>query len=251
MPTKIGINLFTEEELAVLDRRKTPQSIAFIPDGNRRWAEKNGVSVRKGHEMGAKNIIQTVRAAQELGVKEITFYIFSTENWARKKTEIQTLFYLFDTYLEKKREEMIQQGVRFFTIGDLSRLPSILLQNIAKTKLETAIGSTIDVIFAVNYGGRDEICRAVRALLDDFEQHKVKKTDVTESLLSQYMDTVHFTDPELMIRTSGEQRMSNFLLWQSCYAEWEFCPKLWPDFLPEDLYQIFSNFQKRERRIGA
>lgn len=243
--------IFTLEELASLDFNRIPQHIAIIPDGNRRWAMQNGLKAAFGHQKGADIIMNIIKGAKQIGVKTLTLYIFSTENWTRPQVEIDALLLLLDKYLNNHRQPMIDNNVKLHTIGNISRMPPHIIANIEKTKAATALGTDIDVVLALNYGARDEIRRAVGSLMADFSTNKIKKEDITESLISKYLDTTSWPDPEMLIRTSGEYRISNFLLWQMSYTELYITPVLWPDFTPHHFLQAVQHFQRRERRVGA
>ena len=242
---------FHPSQLARLDRARIPRHIAIIPDGNRRWAKKRLSSVQEGHREGADTLMEIMKAAQELEIKCVTFYSFSTENWHRPQEEVTALMLLFTTYLIEQCEEMVQSGIKLETIGDLSPLPSYLQQVIEQTKEATQHCDKISLILALNYGARDEMCRAFRAMLEDFERKKLNKEDIHEHTISRYLDTHLWGDPDLLIRTSGELRLSNFLLWQISYAEIHSAPVLWPDFTPQHLLEALVDFQGRKRRWGG
>jgi undecaprenyl diphosphate synthase len=243
--------LLTQEQLATIDSMRIPQHIAFIPDGNRRWAKMRQFSVEDGHRSGTDGLMDIVRAAEEIGVKVVTFYAFSTENWNRSKTEVHALMLLLQNYLTQQRSSMIENGVRFHTIGDLEPLAPNLIHIIEETKKATAKCDKIDLVLAINYGGRDDICRAFRRIAADCESQKLKKEDITENTISSYLDTHPWNDPDLLIRTGGENRVSNFLLWQISYAEIYLADVLWPDFKPGHLLQAVLNYQQRQRRMGG
>lgn len=251
MPFQEKSSRFHPSQLDRLDRSRIPQHIAIIPDGNRRWAKKRLSSVQQGHREGADTLMETVKAAQELEIKDLTFYSFSTENWNRSPEEVLALMVLFTTYLTEQREEMVQSGIKLGTIGDLTALPYFLRKAIDETKLATQDCQGINLILALNYGSRNEICRAFRTMLEDYERQHLTKEDINETTISRYLDTHHWRDPELLIRTSGELRVSNFLLWQICYAEIHVAPVLWPDFTPQHLIEAIFDFQKRQRRWGG
>ncbi len=238
-------------ETTPLDTSSFPKYLAIIPDGNRRWAKREGVSIREGHQVGGDNMLPIVRAAHKYGVKEVTFYVFSTENWSRSSIEIRTLFFLFQNYLSRMGREMVEEGVSFHAIGDLAALPSSLVRTIHATEEKTQYGEKIRLILALNYGGRDEICRAIQKIFTKFDPVMLQKEKITEQLIRDHMDTAPFSDPDLIIRTSGEQRLSNFLLWQSSYSELYTTHLLWPEFSAKDLLASFQDFAKRERRLGG
>lgn len=242
---------FHPSQLARLDKAKIPKHIAIIPDGNRRWAKKRLSSIQEGHREGADTLMEIVKAAKELEIEKITFYSFSTENWNRAEDEVTALMLLFTTYLMEQCDEMIQCGIRLETIGDASGLPPYLLQTISETKRATKECHDITLILALNYGSRDEICRAFKEMLEDYDRKQLKKEDVNERTISRYLDTGEWCDPELLIRTSGELRVSNFLLWQISYAEIHAAPVLWPDFTPQHLIEALVDYQGRQRRWGG
>lgn len=244
--------IYTDEQLARLDPRRVPRHIAIIPDGNRRWARQNRLSVVQGHRKGADNLLNIVRAAKELGVQVVTFYTISTENLSsRDPLEVSALMWLLESYLQEQRQNMIEQGVRLQSIGDISKFPPRICQELQKSKEATAHCDCIEMVMALNYGGRDEIKRAFLAILDDYEKNTLKREDVTEALISRYLDTAPWGDPDLLIRTSGEQRLSNFLLWQTSYAEMHMPKVFWPDFSAKHLLDALESFQHRERRLGG
>lgn len=243
--------IFTLDQIAQLDQSRIPEHIAIIPDGNRRWAKSKDSSAETGHREGADTIMEVVKAGKELGIKAITIYLFSTENWNRPQQEVAALMWLLQSYLMIQSQTMIDNGIRLQTIGDFSRLPASVLKTIQTTKQKTADCHHIDMILAINYGGRDDIRRAVRALVRDASEGLIKEEDVNESLISGYLDTAHWKDPDLLIRTSGELRISNFLLWQISYAEIYMANVLWPDFTPAHLLEALIDYQKRHRRHGG
>lgn len=248
---QVKVGRFHSSELARLDNSRLPKHIAIIPDGNRRWAKNRLFSIQKGHREGADALMETVKAAQELGIKKITFYGFSTENWNRPPEEVALLMALFTNYFNEHREEMVQNGIKFETIGDLTSLPHFLLEAIHETKRATQDCDKIDFILALNYGARNEIYRAFRAMLNDYDQKILTKEEINETTISHYLDTHPWGDPDLLIRTSGELRVSNFLLWQIAYCEIHMAPVLWPDFTPKHLLEAVVDFQKRQRRWGG
>lgn len=251
LPFQEKSSRFHPSQLALLDRSRIPQHIAIIPDGNRRWAKKRLSTIHEGHREGADTLMEIVKAAQELDIKGITFYSFSTENWNRPPEEVMALMALFTTYLTEQREEMVQSGIKLETIGDLTPLPSYLRETIHATKVATQDCNKISLILALNYGSRNEICRAFRAILDDYDQRCLSKEEINEATISRYLDTYQWGDPDLLIRTSGELRVSNFLLWQISYSEIHVAPVLWPDFTPQHLIEAILDFQGRQRRWGG
>lgn len=242
---------YSASDLAVLDKSRLPLHIAIIPDGNRRWAKRQQSTIKSGHREGADNLMDIIKAGKEIGLKMMTFYLFSTENWNRAKEEVDALMWLLPTYLIEQKQTMIDNGIRLRTIGDLSRLPKETLEVIDQTKEATSHCQSIDFVMALNYGGRDEMCRAFHTIINDMKAGKITQQDINEDLISDYLDTAEWSDPDLLIRTSGELRFSNFLLWQSSYSEVYIEEVLWPDFSPHHLLQAIVNFQKRDRRLGG
>lgn len=234
-----------------LDPDRIPHHVAIIMDGNRRWARKRGLPALFGHRAGEANLKKIVKAAADFGIKVITVYAFSTENWNRSAAEVQGLMQILKTYLRNEKDEMIAQGVRLQSIGDLSRFPDEVLHELEETRRATAHCTRIELVLALNYGGRDDIRRAAVALLSDFAQGKVDKEAVSEELFASYLDTSAWGDPDLFIRTSGEWRISNFLLWQLSYAEVYITDVLWPDFDERQLLLALEDFQSRDRRLGG
>jgi undecaprenyl diphosphate synthase len=243
--------IYSTDDLGLVDLSKIPQHVAIIMDGNRRWAKRQGLPTMVGHWKGAERLTKIVRAASELGIKALTVYSFSTENWGRAKEEVDALMHLFKVYLEKQRGPMMQEGVRLEAIGDLQRLPPAVLTELNLSRACTAHCKKIDLVLAINYGGRDDIRRAFVAMMEDFEKGKLSKGQISEQLISQYLDTARWPDPDLLIRTSGERRQSNFLLWQLSYSEFFHSDVMWPDFDEHELLQIVREVQQRQRRIGG
>lgn len=241
---------YSDEDLVQIDRSRIPYHIAIIMDGNRRWAKERGMPPMVGHWKGAETLPGIVRAASDLGIKVLTVYAFSTENWGRSPEEIDALMQLFNHYLINQKDVMIDEGVRLESIGDISKLPQFVQDTLLETKNATAQGSRIDLVLALNYGGRDDIRRAVMAMMDDHQNGKLSAAEVSEDLISRYLDTAQWPDPDILIRTSGEKRQSNFLLWQLCYSEFYHTDVLWPDFDAQDLLLAVKEYQKRDRRLG-
>lgn len=227
-----------------------PEHVAIIMDGNRRWAKKRGMPVSAGHLRGAETLTEIVRAASDYGVKVLTVYAFSTENWKRSAMEVKALMRLFKSYLNRQRNLMIEEGVRLNLIGDISRVPKDVAQVFEETVEATKGGTKLDLVIALNYGARDELKRAFGAMLEDCLAKKISKEELSEDLISSYLDTAKWKDPDLLIRTSGERRISNFLLWQISYAEVMVTDVLWPDFTRKDLLAAIHEYQKRELRLG-
>lgn len=245
------MTIFTEAEKQSIKNNSIPKHVAIIPDGNRRWAKKHLLSAIQGHHQGCDRVIEIIRAAKELSIKTVTFYTFSTENWQRPKAEVNSLMHLLETYLIKETPNMVKNDVRLHTIGNSSKLPDSVKIQIDHSKNQTAHCRGIDCILALNYGSREEICRNMQQILDDYAQNKIKKEDLTEEKIGHYLDTKNWPDPDLLIRTSGEKRVSNFLLWQIAYTELYFTDVLWPNFTPQHFLQAVTTYQSRQKRYGG
>lgn len=245
---------FSEEDLAFAWSRPIPSHVAIIMDGNRRWEErefyKNINRPFCGHWAGANALTSIVEAASDLGIKVLTVYAFSTENWERSPAEVETLLEIFQTYLESQMSRMVEQGVRFHAIGNLTPFSAKLKHTIENTTYCTQSGDGLDFVVALNYGGRDDMKRAIQKIADDLLSGRLSKEEITEELISKYVDTAPFGDPDFLIRTSGERRFSNFLLWQTAYTEIYLTETLWPDFTPKEFFKAILDFQMRKRRIG-
>jgi len=228
---------------------RTPKHIAIIMDGNGRWARKRHLPRSVGHARGASVVRNLVRSCVDLGVGHLTLFAFSTENWARPADEIASLMGLFVQYLEAEMQEMQRQGVRLKVLGDQSRFPEGLQQRIAQAEQTTAQNTTIVLSLAANYGGRWDIVQAVKRWQAAHPGRAID--DLEEAELGPYLSTGDMPEPDLLIRTGGESRISNFLLWQAAYAELYFTDTLWPDFSPRELTAAVEWFQGRERRFGA
>ena len=229
-----------EQILKNIDRNDVPSHIAIILDGNGRWAKRNDLPRAEGHRRGSENITNILEAAEKAGVKYLTVYAFSTENWSRPEEEVEAIMFLFEDILERKTPELVQKNVRLNVIGDLMALPESTRKKFEWSMNETKAGEKITLNVAVNYSGRDEISRAYRKTC--------KNNDVN---IEDHLDTAGMPDPELLIRTSGELRISNFMLWQLAYTELYFTNVLWPDFKPQNLYEAIIDYQGRERRFGG
>ncbi len=241
----------SEAPLSLLDEGKIPRHVAIIMDGNRRWAQQHGLPPMIGHLKGAETLTRIVRAASRIGIKTLTVFSFSTENWNRPKLEIDGLMQLFRVYLKKQRAPMVKEGVRLCAIGDLTAMPKSVIRELELSQMATAECKKIDLVLAINYGGRDDIRRAFVSMLIDYEEGKLSKEDFSEQKIREYLDPAPWPDPEIIIRTSGEKRLSNFLLWQSSYSEFCHTDVLWPDFDENELVKAILDFQKRERRLGG
>lgn len=227
--------------------KKLPKHVAIIMDGNRRWAKKRGL-LKPGHFEGAETVDLIVEAAEELGIQELTLYAFSTENWKRSKLEVKTLLKILDDFLLKKWQKMVKKGICFGSIGDLSAFPEKTQKNIEFVKKKTEGGKKMRLTLALNYGSRDEICRACDKIAKKMAAGEIQK--VTEELFDRHLDTADLSPLDLFIRTSGEMRLSNFLLWQLSYAEIYVTDTLWPDFSPQELLRAVKNYEQRQRRVG-
>ena len=227
------------------------EHVAIIMDGNGRWATNRGWPRLVGHRKGAERVKEIVRCAPDIGIRWLTLYAFSTENWKRSTEEVIGLMSIFARYIEREADRLAAESVRMRFIGDRSRLDPKLQKLMAGIEARTAPYSRLNLTIAINYGGRDEILRATRAIAADVAAGRLVPDQISDALIGQRMDTADLPDPDLVIRTSGETRTSNFLLWQAAYAEYEFTSTLWPDFTPAELAQIVSRFGNRERRFGG
>lgn len=228
-----------------------PRHIAIIMDGNGRWAQSRGRPRLFGHHAGAKRVREIVEACPDLGVKYLTIFAFSTENWKRTQVEVAGLMGLFRRYIAKEARALKDEGVRVRFIGDRVRLDDKLVGLMDELELLTSDNDKVHLTIALNYGGRDEVSRATKRLAQDAAAGRLDPEKVDEETLPKYLDTYVLPDPDLVIRTSGEARISNFLLWQSAYAEYEFIDTLWPDFSPEIFAGLVQNYGRRERRFGG
>lgn len=220
-------------------------------DGNGRWATQKGWPRLVGHRKGAERVKEIVRAAPNMGIRWLTVYAFSTENWKRSTEEVLGLMSIFARYIEREADRMAAEGIRMRFIGDRTRLDPRLRSLMDGIEERTKGFSRLNFTVAINYGGRDEILRATQAIAADVAAGRLSPDQVTDALISDRLDTRDLPDPDLVIRTSGETRTSNFLLWQTAYSEYEFTPTLWPDFTPTELERILSRFGNRERRFGG
>jgi len=230
---------------------RTPRHVAIIMDGNGRWATNRGWPRLIGHRKGAERVKEIVRVAPDLGVEWLTLYAFSTENWKRSTEEVLGLMGLFARYIEREATRLASENVRLRFIGDRTRLDERLQRLMRDIEAETAGNSRLNLTVAINYGGRDELLRGARRIVEETLAGRLRPEDVTEAWLSDFIDTAGIPDPDLIIRTSGETRVSNFLLWQAAYAEYEFIPTLWPDFSPAELAKILDSYAGRDRRYGG
>ena len=234
-----------------LDPKKIPQHVAVIMDGNRRWASQKNLPSSMGHWQGAEVLEEIVEIASQIGIKTLTVYAFSTENKSRNQDEIEALMDIFEFYLHHKRETLVRENTKLDAIGDLDTLPDRVKEALSVTQKATQYCNKINLILALNYGGRDEIRRAMVKILKMNQLKKLSLSDLTEDLIASQLDTAKYGDPDLLIRTSGEIRVSNFLLWQISYAEIYTTDVLWPDFSSEHFLEAIASYQNRERRKGG
>ncbi|MBR2619106.1 MAG: isoprenyl transferase [Paludibacteraceae bacterium] len=233
-----------------IDKARLPQHIAIIMDGNGRWAKKLGNQRIFGHQNGVTSVREATEAAAELGVKFLTLYAFSTENWNRPKEEVSALMALLVKTIEDETPTLAKNNVKLITIGDTSRMPAETAKRLQQCIDQTAHNTGLCLVLALSYSSRWEITEAVKNMVQDSIDQKLHIEEIDENTISNYLTTKQIPDPELLIRTSGEYRISNFLLWQIAYTELYFTDVLWPDFKKEDLYQAIVNYQSRERRFG-
>ncbi|NLJ87188.1 MAG: isoprenyl transferase [Epulopiscium sp.] len=228
-----------------------PKHIAIIMDGNGRWAKKKQQSRSFGHKAGTKALEKIIKAADSLGIAHLTVYAFSTENWNRPKEEVNSLMKLLNQYLNQYLKDSKNSNIKIDVIGDISKFDKDTQDKIKQLQELTYNKSGLNLHIALNYGSRDEITRAIKKIISDATKSKINIEDINASLISNYLDTNGIPDPDLLIRTSGEKRISNFLLWQIAYSELFFSEKLWPDFDENDLYEAIFEYQNRDRRYGS
>lgn len=241
----------SQAEPAAQSTENGPRHVAIIMDGNGRWATMRGRPRLFGHHSGAKRVREVVEACPDLGVEYLTIFAFSTENWKRTQVEVAGLMSLFRRYITKETRALSRDGVRVRFIGDRVRLDHKLIKLMNDLEEATRHNTRVNLTIAINYGGRDEVARATKRLAHDVAEGRLDPDKVDEETLPKYLDTYVLPDPDLVIRTSGEARISNFLLWQSAYAEYEFIDTLWPDFTKEEFGQLCASYGNRERRFGA
>lgn len=233
-----------------IDLKKLPQHIAIIMDGNGRWAEKHMLGRMVGHAKGARSVRLAVKSCREIGIPYLTLYAFSVENWLRPLDEIEALMDLLETYLRSELPDLLEKDIRLTAIGDIDALKEPVKKILRNAMEKTAQNKSMVLNLALSYGGRDEIIEAVKRVLKDSQAGLISLKDITKELFSNYLYTSGMPDPDLLIRTSNEYRLSNFLLWQSAYTEFYFTDVLWPDFRKKHLIAAIADFQKRERRFG-
>lgn len=228
-----------------------PKHIAIIMDGNRRWAKSHGLNVKLGHKEGAETLKKITRHANKIGIEFLTVFAFSTENWKRSEEEVGALMMLFKNYLNDLVSAVDTENIRVKIFGHIENLPDNLQENIEKAIEKTKENTGLTLCIAFNYGGRDEITKVVREIAEDVSSKKININDINEELIQNYLYTKEEPDPDLLIRTSGEIRLSNFLPWQLVYSEFVFVDKYWPDFSENDLEEAINTYEKRNRKFGG
>jgi undecaprenyl diphosphate synthase len=236
--------------LAQIDKKKTPVHVAIIMDGNGRWAKKQGHERLYGHNFGVESVREVLKASTDLGIKYLTLYAFSTENWNRPKEEVDGLMDLLVRSIANEIEELMSSDVRLLTIGDTDGLPGSCQAELKSAMTKTEKNKTINLALALNYSSRWEMTNALKQISRKVSSGEIKEAEINDQMISDHLTTKGIPDPELIIRTSGEHRLSNFLLWQAAYSEFYFCDVLWPDFKREDLFKAVLDYQSRERRFG-
>ena len=230
---------------------RPPVHLAIIMDGNGRWAQKRHLPRVAGHRQGAQSVRRTVTACRAWGIRYLTLYAFSWENWKRSRLEVDALMHLLEDYLDREESLMIEKSIRFRAIGDRSRLPHSVLRRLEQVEASTGRGMAMDLTLALSYSGREEILAAARRMASDAIAGKIDPAAISQEDFGRYFDSSGLPPPDLLVRTSGEYRVSNFLLWQIAYTELYFTGVYWPDFGEEDLKQALLDFQERQRRFGA
>lgn len=233
-----------------IDKSRVPQHIAIIMDGNGRWAKQRGLERSEGHKAGLDALHTVLEAAGEVGVKYVTVYTFSTENWNRPQQEVDAIMDLVTYGVRMETPNLIERGARMLTIGDLSRLPQASRESLEYCKKATAHCDKVTLVLALNYSSRWELTEMAKELARQAVKGEINPDDINAETISSHLTTADFPDPDLLIRTGGEQRISNYLLWQISYSELYFCDTFWPDFGADDLYKAIVEFQNRERRFG-
>ena len=234
-----------------IDPQNLPKHVAIIMDGNGRWAKKKTMNRIRGHEEGAGSVRHIVKASREIGIHWLTLYAFSEENWKRPKYEVEALMKLLSRFLKGELDEMLNNGIRFQTIGRIEKLPKYVQNRLQKTVEKTSKNKDMVLTLALSYGSRQEVSDAIQKIAKRIESGELTSDKITEQIVSDSLYTGDMPDPDLLIRTSAEYRLSNFLLWQMAYTEFYFTPTLWPDFRKEEYLKAIEEYQKRERRYGA
>jgi len=235
----------------LMEATNLPQHIAIIMDGNGRWARERGLPRIRGHREGVNSVREITRECAKLGIKQLTLYAFSVENWKRPKTEVNFLMRMLRRFLVAERKEIMENDIRLTAIGRIHELPKAVRAELGKTREMSANNKGMTLCLALNYGARTEIADAVAAIAKEASEGKLNAKDINEELISGHLYTAGMPDPDLLIRTSGEMRVSNFLLWQISYAELHVTPLCWPDFRKPQLLEAIADYQRRERRFGA
>ncbi len=243
--------LSLEDKIKLINKHKIPRHVAIIMDGNGRWAKEKGYPRIFGHQEGAKRVEDILKIAKRVGISYISFFSFSTENWNRPKEEVEFLFTLMANYLEDKKNMLLKNKIRFKAIGRIYELPSFLQKKIKEVEEETKDFKDLTAVFCINYGGRQEILDAVNKIAYDIRNNILEDKYICENVFKKYLYLPELPDVDLLIRTSGEKRISNFLLWFIPYAELYFTKKYWPDFKEEDFIDAILDFQNRQRRFGG
>jgi undecaprenyl diphosphate synthase len=238
-------------QLSAQAKAALPAHVAIIMDGNGRWAKQRRLPRVEGHRHGVEAVRSVVRAAGEVGIKYLTLYAFSVENWTRPKEEVDTLMKYLARFLKSEVAELDKNNVRLEVIGQIYRLPEFVQEQLKKIQAVLARNNGLTVVMALSYGGRQEIVDAVRSIAGKVKQGKIEPAEIDETVFSEHLYTRHLPDPDLLIRTSGELRVSNFLLWQISYAELVVTPTLWPDFRRQHLFEALEEYTRRHRRFGA
>jgi undecaprenyl diphosphate synthase len=234
-----------------IDPKRLPKHVAIIMDGNGRWAKKKALNRIRGHEEGAESVREIVRTSREMGISWLTLYAFSEENWKRPKHEVKALMRLLKRFLKSELNEMLENGIRFQAIGRTSKLPEDVQKRLSETASKTSKNKDMVLTLALSYGGRQEIFDAILRISEAIQSGAIASREITEQFIADSLYTAGMPDPDLLVRTSGEYRISNFLLWQIAYAEIYITPTLWPDFRKKEYLLAIEEYQKRERRFGA
>ncbi len=227
-----------------------PRHVACIMDGNGRWAKMRGMPRYRGHRAGAEAVRCCLDVCIECGIPWLTLYAFSSENWKRPRLEVETLMAMLSEFLQKELSTLMEKNIRLFAIGNLERLPARTRKILQKTIDETSGNTRLNLVLAISYGARDEILQAAKSLAQEVRDGVISPDDITEELFASHLDTAGMPDPDLLIRTSGENRISNFLLWQISYSEIHVTPTLWPDFSRNDMLEALQDYSRRQRRFG-
>ena len=244
-------NSLDNDENIELDMNNIPKHVAIIMDGNGRWAKQRNLPRTMGHKAGVETIRRIIKEGDRLGIKYMTLYAFSTENWKRPKEEVGALMKLLVQYLKQEIDELDRNGVVINVLGDISKLPEECIREIERARERTKNNNGIVMNVALNYGGRDEIIRAIKAIANDYKDEKIDINNIDDILVNNYLYTARMPDPDIIIRPSGEQRLSNFLLWQCAYSEFWYSDINWPDFKENDLQRAIYDYQNRDRRFGG